>query len=333
MLERKINDLLLLAADPGNEHKLETIDYIAIKKDLESKFKEGYSFLESFRTDCINTYSYGERFMHIEIDNMFQLLEIMLNSRPNQLVQRLQKFYRIYHRNNKKEEEIDTSGLSDEDARIVKLAHYTHRWRQEIEKKPRNKYTSFDHLKGITPKRADLYLTQKMGDHYRLHAIFQRVKRKNTIINKMLGRIMEEKKEVKRNKNNGREFNPENCYVEDYFGMKIICPSWSNKGILNGFLAYKPNSIWLFNDAIDHRSDPNKDINHIKYYFHKKYRTDVPLELQFTTLVDYFLDEFFHKDNHLRYESQKEAQRKKYRRRKDYKQMETKLNNVLSFLD
>ena len=333
MLEKKINDLLLLAADPLNQYKSETPNYNKIKESLESRFNEGYLFIEEFRKDCISIYSHDERFTHTRIDNMFQLLELMLNSRPVHLVQRLQKFYRAHHKHKKKSKKNDISELSGEDKRIVQLAHYTHKWRQEIEKKPGNKYTSFDHLKNIKPKKADLYLKQKRGDHYRLHAVFQRIKRKETIINKMLGRIMDEKKEVRKNKNNGMEFDFKNCYVEDYFGIKVICPSWSSKGILNGFLAYKPNNIWLFDTPIDHRNNPNKDINHIKYYFHKKFRTDIPLELQFTTLVDYFLDEFFHKDNHLHYESSREKEIKKYRRDKNYKRMETNLNNVLSFLD
>ena len=132
---------------------------------------------------------------------------------------------------------------------------------------------------------------------------------------------------------NGNEFDSKKCSVEDYFGIKVICPSWKNKGVLNGFLAYKPNSIWLFDKPTDYRINENKDINHIKYYFHKKFNTGIPMELQFTTLVDYFLDEFFHKDNHLHYTSNREKKIKQYRRNKNYKRMEKNLNNVLSFLD
>ena len=65
--------------------------------------------------------------------------------------------------------------LTEEEERIVQLSHYTHKWRQEVEKKSGNKYTSFDHLKSIRPKKADLYLNQKRNDHYRLHSIFQRI--------------------------------------------------------------------------------------------------------------------------------------------------------------
>lgn len=328
MLEKKINDLLFLAADPFNNQKLETLDYIAIEKELKNKFNEGYSFLEEFRKDCIRIYSNNERFTHTKIDNMFQLLEIMLNSRSVNLVHKLQKSYRSHHKIKKKTNGIED--LTEEEERIVQLSRYTHKWRQEVEKKSGNKYTSFDHLKKINPKKADLYLKQKMGGHYRLHAIFQRVKRKKTIINKMLGRIMEENIYSRKN---GNEFDSKKCSVEDYFGIKVICPSWKNKGVLNGFLAYKPNSIWLFDKPTDYRINENKDINHIKYYFHKKFNTGIPMELQFTTLVDYFLDEFFHKDNHLHYTSNREKKIKQYRRNKDYKRMENNLNNVLSFLD
>ena len=84
MLEKKINDLLFLAAAPFNNQRLETLDYIAIEKELKNKFNEGYSFLEEFRKDCISVYANNERFTHTKIDNMFQLLEIMLNIRDYQ---------------------------------------------------------------------------------------------------------------------------------------------------------------------------------------------------------------------------------------------------------
>ena len=82
---------------------------------------------------------------------------------------------------------------------------------------------------------------------------------------------------------------------------------------------------------VDHRND-DKNINHLKYYLHKRREPGIPLELQFTTINDFLLDEFFSVENHTRYAGKRRTEMKKYRKRKEYKVMEERLQKALSFL-
>ncbi len=328
MLEKKISELLVYVADPFNEHNLDSQDYRIIRKQLKNSFEIGYSLLDELRLDCVNNNGHISNFEQYQINNPYELLKMMMMKRPTRLRQKIQKYYRLYHKvgnNNKKR--VPLSKLSEDELKVIDLSRYTHRWRQEVEKRHRPVYSSFDVLKKRKLAKAEAYVQKNKNLCNRPHAIFQRQKRRKRIIEKLVKKIIDEKDRVSKKD----EFDPANCYVEDFFGLKVCCTDW-NPNSINSLLYGSKTNKWIVDSFVDHRKDVDKNINHIKYYLHKRGEPGVPLELQFTTINDFLLDEFFSAENHVHYTGKRRTEMKKYKKMKEYKVMEGRLQKALSFL-
>ncbi|MBC8444305.1 hypothetical protein H8D83_01835 [Candidatus Woesearchaeota archaeon] len=327
MLEKKISDLLVYVADPFNENNLTNQDYINIRKQLKQDFERGHSLLDELRLDCISGCGHISNFEEYKINNPYELLKFMMEKRPVRLVQQLQKTYRIYHKSGNNNKRVPFSKLTEEELKMIDISQYTHKWRQEVEKRPHHTYSSFNILKKRKLVKAKLYIQRNKNLGNLPHAVFQRQKRRKRIIEKLIKRIIDEKDKIGDSKN----FNNSNCYVEDFFGLKICCTNWNPQNI-NNLLYNSKSKKWVVDNFIDHRKDTDKNINHLKYYLHKKGETRIPLELQFTTINDFLLDEFFSAENHVRYTSKRRTEMKEYKKRKEYGVMEERLQKLLSFL-
>lgn len=338
--DKSISEILLYVADPFNSHEELTKDGLeVVRTTLEKKFEEGYSLLDKLRKDCIGCCYDLEQFREVDVSTRYDLLENIMKKRPGLLVDKLRKYYRTYVDMRNGRERKPKSKLSENENKIIELSSYTHKWRQQVEKDYRGP-TEFDCLKKIELGNNNLYFVgnpNKNYPNYPIYSTFQRQKTARRIIEKLLKKIIVEKTA---SGDDEELFNWRECIIDDFFGLRLIGLDWSTKEKIEQFVLY-PSYIheverrWVVIGTKDYKKDEVSEINHFKYDVRVgRVKEDFMenLEIQYTTLIDYLLDEFFNVDNHLKYESAQKKIIAEYEKRKDYKTMKERLNRTLDFL-
>lgn len=342
-LENKgISEILLYVADPFNSHEELTKDGLeVVRTTLEKKFEEGYSLLDKFRKDCIGCCYDPEQFREVEVSTRYELLENIMKERPGLLVDMLRKYYRLYVDKRPGRRRKPDSKLSEYENKIKELSMHTHEWRQQVEKYHRGP-TEFDHLKKIELGKNDLYFIGNPNinyPNYPIYSTFQRQKTAQRIVEKLLRKIIKEKTY---SGDNEELFNGRNCIIDDFFGLRIIGLDWNVKDKIDKFVFYPPyvpeeERPWVVSGTKNNRAEEIEGINYFKYDVRWRNLKTLKIhmeniELQYTTLVYFLLDEFFNFYNHIRYESAQRRRNIEYQKREDYAMMSERLNGALDFL-
>jgi hypothetical protein len=340
----EIGRLLNYTIDPYNAYKLSKRELKEISKHLEERFEEGYKLLNNFQNHILAN-NYGPNLNNIKIENRYNLLENLMKKRPTRMISKLKKSYRIYHKGEQAHNRIQLMKRTEKENKYIELCLYTHNWRQIIEKKNSKKDKHFyDLLKNEKFSKSNLLIQENPNQHYNFHSIFQRQKSKNSIIEKLTSKTLADMKTL--------EIYPERFYkinynMRDFFGIRICVPKLDKtmRQKLNELITYEGqlethfpnnNKEWISTQKVDHTINKKISINHIKHYLRTiNYPSDPILEVQFYTLEDLLLDEFFTASGHLLKERKRKRKIKKSKNNKSKKiknRIKNRLEDVLNFL-
>ena len=140
-----------------------------------------------------------------------------------------------------------------------------------------------------------------------------------------------------------------NYNIKDFFAMRICSPRLGRRARakINELITYEGqlgkrkvhNNEWISINKVDYTKNNDININHIKHYLRTVDYPIAPLiEVQFSTLEDMLLDEFFTASGHLLKERKRKSKLKKGRKKNSdveeiQKRVKGRLDIVLDFLD
>ncbi len=334
--------ILNYAIDPYNSYKLLKRELKEINKHLEERFEVGYELLNKFQTHVLAR-NYGSRLTAVKIENRYDLLDNLMRKRPTNMINKLKKFYRIYHKGEQTHNRKHPLVRTEKDNKYIELCLYTHNWRQKIEKKDSKEDKHFyNMLERINFSKCDFLVQNNPNQHYNFHSIFQRQKSKESIIEKLTSKTISDLETT--------SIYPKNFYrinynLRDLFGIRICVPKLDKnmRSKLNDLVTYegqleknsKRATEWISVKKIDYTAENNTNINHIKHYLRTlNYPLDPIIEVQLYTLEDLLLDEFFTTSGHLLKERRRTGKIKKKKNNKleeIEKRVKERLNIVLDF--
>ena len=345
-----LNDAMLYLADPRETNFPDGILPSEVVTDITDllmvKFEDGWGILQELLRDCVNGCTGFEPFRHVEVSTSYDILDSLLISRPKEMVDRTRALYERYEKNDAAkrnfEREVAKGKISDEDLTLIRLSHYTHKWRQFVEKSNQGngeKTNPFGYLKGDDYRFSRVEHTVKPNPnagypHYPVHSTISRIKTQDRVIEKLIRLYIDALMKPSLDGDNGLMTLP----VKDYFAARIIGLNWSSKAKVDGIL-YKKGGRWKVYKTIDQARNPKytgRDFNNFIYVVYRDDKPDVLLELQFVPLPDTLLADFFAKDRHDAYQIRRkqtvEAYRKHITYGRDYTRMEHNLKRVSQFL-
>ncbi len=338
--------ILNYAIDPYNSYKLLKRELKEINKHLEERFEVGYDLLNDFQHHLL-AHNYGPNLTKIPIENRYDLLDNLMRKRPKNMINKLKKFYRIYHKIEQPHNRKHHLKRTEKDNKYIELCLYTHNWRQKIEKKDSKEDKHFyDILKNSNFSKCNFLIQDNPNQNYNFHSIFQRQKSKKSIIEKLTSKTISDI--------GATEIYPERFYrvnynMRDILGIRICVPKLDKnmRYKLNELVTYEgqlkegahSSNEWVSTKKIDYTRKLDTNINHIKHYLRTiNYPLDPIIEVQFYTLEDLLLDEFFTASGHLLKERRRTNKIKKKKKKNHNiadieKRVRERLNIVLDFLD
>lgn len=336
--------ILNYTIDPYNSYKLSKRELKEINKHLEERFEIGYELLNKFQNHVLAN-NYGPNLTEVPVENRYDLLDNLMRKRPTNMVSKLKKFYRIYHKGEQTHNRKHPSRRTERDNKYIELCLYTHKWRQKIEKKNSKEDKHFyNMLERINFSKCNFLVQDNPNQHYNFHSIFQRQKSKESIIEKLVSKSISD---LETTKIYPEKFYRINYNLRDLFGIRICVPKLDKKmrSKLNELVTYegqleknsKKAADWISVKKVDYTAEEGSNISHIKHYIRTlHYPLDPILEVQFYTLEDLLLDEFFTASGHLLKERRRTSKIKKKKKRNHEldeieKRVKERLNIVLDF--
>ena len=275
-------------------------------------------------------------FDRMVVPNTFELLKILLEKRPNEVIQRMARLYRSNRPAFKSGKRPKDFGDD-----IFKLLKYTHEWRHFIEKK-----RAIDHFAALAtvPLNMGTFYVRanpnKGFPNYALYGWFERIKTRERILNKILYKIFNGVEDAKGKK---EEFYAMS-FGTDYFGIRAI---GSGQEIIGRNPEIRPKverifsptgiSPWACTWFEDYGQTKRRELRGFEYllrYYSDENQMPDLLQLQVFTLTDLLLGDFFLRDARVKLEKRRSDELIAYERQnpKLYTRMQETIVNALSFL-
>ena len=309
---------------------------------LERKFEEGWSILQELVNDCVSSCTRPNLFKPLEVSSSYELLEALMGSRPNKLVDKIKVLYERYEKDDaakrRLRRDLEKGEVTPEELVLVRLSHHTHKWRQQVEKPKKGVPNPFGYLRWQDYRfgRVEFHVVDNPNahyPHYLVHSWIKRLKTSSRVVEKFISRLMVNMIKAGDDYNMDIEVPNE----KDYSAGRIITFDWFPQARIGKFLS--STGKWKVKTTRDQRHDSRydgKDIGNFVYGMYRTDRPDILIELQLVPLPDTLLFDFFAKDRHDLWEMRRHQQAERYRRHpvygSDYTRMEYNLKRVLPFL-
>lgn len=335
-----ISENLVLVADPygdfrrqhGNLRPERMDEIIAALKD---HFAYGEGLISRFRHDLGSLESRGTVFNEISAGNAYDMLKILLDTKPQHFDDQLATIWRRHYR------VIESGGVPDGiDPDMARLVGYTHKWHHYVQKKPKTMKDETDannpflNLKKIAEDGVTMHLRSNPNQGYPNYTVYgwlERIKTRNRIVSKLLYKIFKAMEEAEGNRN----FFYRQSFVKDEFGVKVIGARPNIRDRIEKGVIYRENSPWVLDEFEDYNI--TRSLNAIAYLFrYSSSEIEIPekLQVQVVTFVHFLLNDFFERKGHQLYRARRESDLRDYERqnRKLYDRMERAMTQALSFL-
>jgi len=232
-----------------------------------------------------------------QMEFALHLLQFMMDNRPDSLIHTLQSYHRWYVSEKQKPPKPERE-LTPYGHRIVELSRHTGKYRARFEKRDipeRKRIADFDYLIKppipLTDLRWKLFLQNKQNSRFPYHNLYMRIKGIPRTKDKFL-RLLRQAEALQ----------SQERAVRDIFGIKVIALDWGimYAGFENMVYNRLRDAGWEVMGKKDFRVEEGKTLGIVRYYVQRVDDPRVVVSLQYTTLIDYFLDEFFSEQSHFR---------------------------------
>lgn len=336
-----ISENLVLVADPYGDFRkqhgiLRPEEMDEIIAALKDHFAYGEGLISRFRHDLGSLESRGTVFNETRVGNAYDMLKILLDTKPQYLDDQLATIWRRHHR------VIESGGVLDSiDPDMARLVGYTHKWHHYVQKKPKTMKDETDannpflNLKKIPEDGVTMHLRSNPNQGYPNYIVYgwlERIKTRDRIVSKLLYKIFRAMEVSK----GDRDFFYRQSFLEDEFGVKVIGTKPNIRDRIERGIIYRENSPWVL-DAFENYTTTKGFLNAVEYllkYSSSEIGIPEKLQVQVVTFVHFLLDDFFQRKGHQLYRARREADLRDYERqnRKLYDRMEKAMAQVLSFL-
>lgn len=273
---------------------------------LKQRYLKGMHLLEELRKCLIRYFKGGfKQYDEVRPLTALDLLKFSINNMPDDFSQQLDSLYNEYYDKKTKHKKLKKSidNLPWENKRKVELSWYISKYKQRFKKNDKS-IIEFDFLQNIYLSELEriLYLQKNKNKKNPYHMTYKRIKSPERTVEKFIRNVKAEKLINP----DAKFFRMNKCYVQDLFGKKIIALNWDILGFFEGCFLYTKarENNWIIGEKKDSRlvEGKEKELGLIRYRIFKEDEgITYPFTLQFTTLTDYLLDEFFAKHSHFRY--------------------------------
>ncbi|MBI4148833.1 hypothetical protein HY491_00135 [Candidatus Woesearchaeota archaeon] len=252
-----------------------------------------------------------------QLKDALHLLQPTMDNRPETFIDQLRTYHRWYI-SKKRKAKVQRSQLEWEEERKVQLCRYTGIYRRRFLKRnipERERPTDINFLIGmhLTDLRRKLYVQRDANSSLPYHNFYVRVKGVSRATDKFLKRLAEAQA---RHSGSYADLQPHEYAVWDVMGIKVIALEWGGTYARFDTMVYSKlrEAGWAVleypsfedpdkreNGKKDFRNEPDKTLGFVRYYLQRVDDPATVISVQYTTLTDYFLDEFFSEDSHFRH--------------------------------
>ncbi len=301
-----INEILLHLVNPENLKKEISSEDLGKAKDvLAERFNANFKAAQFLRRDIANSRGNIKSFTSRKIKNQLDHLRCLIRTRSNPVVDVQQDYYRRYwdFEDKKHTPEIPYDKIKDPELiKWIDLSLLTDAYHQYFDlgvRQKKNKWIpdfNTTIAKQLTPKNQFLVHNKPASIKAHFYAFFIRQKHKERIIRKIYKRIMIEEFLAELEK---RDFNEENCYLNDHIGLRVIGGYFFdtqkkkfsiNKTPLDTLFSPpgKPTGFWQH----DRKKHSKSRLDCVKYSLINSSFPFSTISLQYTDLISVISEEF-----------------------------------------
>jgi hypothetical protein len=334
-----ISENLVLVADPFGQASsmglLNSNTLSSVASSLEARFPQGEILLSRFREDllCLDGRSY--EFDQYFPQNLRETLDVLMEHLPARVRDKLKSI------NSSDQIRSQRRTRKEVNPGLVELARHFSEWDKTSARG--SKAAPFDALSTVPQDNVTVMIRKKPNTGYGSYSVLgwlERTKKKDRIVDKVLGKIFNLMNEFDRD-----GFYRQPPFLTDTFGFRVFGAGRNIvnnipklKGRIDGLLYPTDKSKWdIIAAPVRYSEDPDKKdkmIEGYEYVLRPKITNTTHsevLQVQVFELRDYLLFDFFERDGRAKMEARRKSLLGQYERENKhlYRKMKTAMMDVL----